>query len=82
MLQLIFNLFGFHSQKGIKKGLNNTESINSIIKEGEIMDWLYGFGALLFGSGSLYFFFQQIFLYSLIAFILAIALAYLFENSN
>lgn len=43
------------------------------------MDWPFGLGGLFFGGSSLYLFFQQIFLASLISFIIAVYLTYMFE---
>ena len=45
------------------------------------MDWLYGLGALLLGGTSILFYVEQIFIISLITFVLAILFVYLFEIS-
>jgi len=58
-----------------------TSFIYKQLKRGIIMDWLYGLGALLLGGTSILFYVEQIFIISLITFVLAILFVYLFEIS-
>lgn len=46
------------------------------------MNWLYGFGALIFGGNTLLLFFESFFTLALLSFTFAVLLAYIFEMNN
>ena len=51
-------------------------------KDNIIMDWLFGLGALVCGSSSLFLFVEQFFMLSLVSFTVAIFLASAFESKD